>query len=64
MQRANDNLDTGKSQGMMWNQIVDQYKSKDMVACDQNYFTDFPQNADGNIYIEFYMYRFHSNIAI
>ena len=41
---------------MMWNSIIDQYKSKAMVACDQNYFTDFPQNAHGNIYIEFYIY--------
>ena len=52
-----------KSWGMMWNSIIDQYKLKNMAACDQNYFTDFPQNAHGNIYIEFYIYRFHSNIT-
>ena len=45
----------------MWNSIIDQYKSKALVACDQNYFTDFPQNAHGNIYIEFYIFCIHSN---
>ena len=49
---------------MMWNSIIDQYKSKAMVACDQNYFTDFPQNAHGNIYIEFYIFRIPSNVSI
>ena len=46
---------------MMWNSIIDQYKSKALVACNQNYFTDFPQNAHGNIYIEFYIFCIHSN---